>query len=253
MSFELSPVNVQTPAGNAIDKINHHIAQNNISFGGDVLVTKTSGGTNINLKRRFKQSFEGVVYKGEWDPNAGYSVNDAVRVLPNVQYFYTANDVSPIPAAVGIWVCVARVPDKTFTDNFHGNRSGMQGHLRQSGIKYYPQYPEPDDLADPSATDGGANGRYWEKIGALGEMSYAGTYSTGSTYYAGQVVRVFTGNSPGLWICVATGSVQNVAPVYPEPAITGGINTWELFTLGVETSNICIGGNKIFYTHGIIR
>ena len=71
-------------------------------------------------------------------------------------------------------------------------------------------------------------------------MNYRGDYDKTAAYVFGDVVRVRSGPYQGVFICVLACS--GTAPVYPEPADTGGTNNWEIFALGIKTVNICSNG-----------
>lgn len=82
-------------------------------------------------------------------------------------------------------------------------------------------------------------------------LNYRGTYAATETYEKGDIVRVMTGNSQGVWISVSVAPLINVPPVFPEPASTvttpPSVNKWEIFALGIQMTNVCQNGNKVVY------
>lgn len=75
-------------------------------------------------------------------------------------------------------------------------------------------------------------------------MNYRGSYSPTTVYLYGDVVRVQAGSGQGVWVNVSTGSF-NVRPVFPEPVITGGTNTWDMITFGVQAYSDCSAGVNV--------
>lgn len=78
-------------------------------------------------------------------------------------------------------------------------------------------------------------------------LTYRGTYDAGFTYNQFDLVRVQTGTSQGVWICVSTTPIFNKPPVFPEPITTGGVNLWDMFNFGVQASVTCQGANSTVY------
>lgn len=78
-------------------------------------------------------------------------------------------------------------------------------------------------------------------------IRYRGTYSPTETYTRGDIVRVQTGASQGVWICVGDGLPAGTPPVFPEPITTGGTNNWDMWVFGVQASVDCQNGNRVIY------
>lgn len=66
-------------------------------------------------------------------------------------------------------------------------------------------------------------------------MNYRGTYDNANSYAAGDVVRVRSGTSQGIWVCVIDQPASGSAPVYPEPADSSGTNNWDMLAFGITT------------------
>ena len=69
-----------------------------------------------------------------------------------------------------LWVCEANVPDVFYSDYIKANpgtfdTASFIAYIRQPGINYEPQYPEPT----ASATLDNPNGRYWRAVGSSGD------------------------------------------------------------------------------------
>src|SRR5947208_742324 len=79
----------------------------------DFTINKTAGGTKISLKRRHKYGYEDP-YQGEYDASAHFAVGDIVRVLPD--RFYADANGDQVKAMVGVWKCVANVPDENVSN-----------------------------------------------------------------------------------------------------------------------------------------
>jgi hypothetical protein len=94
----------------------------------------------------------------------------------------------------------------------------------------------PEDYADATYCIGGGGG-----------MNYKGTYNSSTTYAVGDVVRVQSGSSQGVWVCVIANPGSGHQPTFPEPATTGGTNYWEMFTFGIQETSVCAGGSKTVY------
>lgn len=86
-----------------------------------------------------------------------------------------------------------------------------------------------------------------------GGLNYRGTFDEDnlSGYKKDDVVRVRSGDSQGIWIAVrdipADPSTSKwERPVFPEPedTVAGGVNNWELITLGPRATNACFNGTN---------
>ena len=80
--------------------------------------------------------------------------------------------------------------------------------------------------------------------GGTGNMNYRQLYNSTTTYSFGDVVRVLSGSSQGVFVCVSSTPVVGVAPVFPEPMASGGTNTWDCLALGVGQFGGCAGGSS---------
>ena len=148
----------------------------------DFRITKTSHGTKIALKGRHKFIYE-AQYRGEYDANAHYGVNDIVRVLPDEVYPDINGD--EVGAMEGIWICVSNIPDAYVSNAIDANDPDAGNLKRIDGVEYFPQWPEPDGVADSDNPDG----RYWELIGLIPiEMSLC-LNGIEKTYYIGAMEK----------------------------------------------------------------
>lgn len=93
----------------------------------------------------------------------------------------------------------------------------------------------------------------WEPEGGGGKggsgLRYRGDFQDNISYQVNDLVRSRSGNySLGVFICVKDNPVvpatgKSLGPQYPEPKdVTGGDNTWELFSLGVKLYTSCRSG-----------
>lgn len=88
--------------------------------------------------------------------------------MPGESYYEVSGKIvwipstTPVPAVAGVWICVANVPSKKFSEMVK-DQVGYTGYIRQTGVKYYPQWPEPSYVATVQSP----NGRYWELISLL--------------------------------------------------------------------------------------
>jgi hypothetical protein len=103
-----------------------------------------------------------------------------------------------------------------------------------SAVKWYP-WTLPGGTVIPIATTQAVT------VGT-GGVNYRGTYSSSTSYSVGDVVRVQTGTSQGVWICVLDNPTSSHPPTFPEPVTIGGTNYWEMLAFGVTTVNVCISG-----------
>jgi hypothetical protein len=87
--------------------------------------------------------------------------------------------------------------------------------------------------------------------GGSGGMNYRGTYDITKIYAVQDVVRVRSGSSQGVWICVvANGAPTPQAPTWPEPhdVDISKPNYWEMLALPPKSYTGCSGGaSKTFY------
>lgn len=142
------------------NRVGNAIKCNQITSNNQVGVRQTSNGTTLYLKDEIALK-EGILcYKGEYDPDAQYSVYDVVRVLPNINYSDFKGNY--VPATAGTWVCVASVPDYESSEVLKSKgQTGVEDYIRTDSVDYFPKFPEPETLATET-TDG--KGRYWESL-----------------------------------------------------------------------------------------
>lgn len=166
MSDNLPEIVPTTRRMSVVKKIRDHALTNAVESSSDIKVKKTATGTTLHLDPRHKDhSTEYMKYRGEYDPDSPYAVNDVVRVKPGTTY--THYDSTAATPKAGVWICVTPIPDKRLSDSL--TTAGVAGQLnyapyiRVSGVNYYPQYPEPASLPRYHSE----NGRYWELISGL--------------------------------------------------------------------------------------
>jgi len=154
------------------NKVNETITSNQLESSEDFVITRTGKNSRIHLHRKHKiDRADVLVWRGEWDADTYYNVNDVVRVLPGVEYIDNTSTV--IDATPGVWRCSYGVPDKNYSDSLNSNLATLianglpaatiNTYLRIDGIDYFPKLPEPSDLP----TVDNADGRYWEIISPL--------------------------------------------------------------------------------------
>ena len=233
---------VNRPAASWQKKTTNHANANQFARSKGHLLTQTPYGTTIDQTRQHKINPILWNYIGEFNYTASASPMDVCRVLPGVDYH--------VSASVGTWICVAPVPGQDLSDaivSTYGSGQYTQW-VRQLGVQYFPVSPESSSIADSPGA-----GRYWEQIGAsatgsnaaTGSVNYRSDYDASTTYFTGDVVRLQDGSiNAGLWINVAPHGSTGVSPVFPEPKTTGGTNTWDLWTLGVNVTTVCGGGTS---------
>jgi len=168
------------------NKVNEGIGQNRVVQSPDFVGHQTSDGLILKLKSRHKTPPNTFRYRGEYDANAAYTVNDVVRVLPDVNYSDT--DGNLVPATPGVWICVVNVPSQTFTDALtdavdSGTLAKYRRYLRSDLITYYPQWPEPNDIAKATDSIDDANGRYWDLISLLPTKQSVCVNGVAKTFY----------------------------------------------------------------------
>lgn len=245
--MDIPQVNIQRATSKAAswqNKVTKYANENAFGQSKGVLVHQTSDGTILKQLRQDTINPLLWNYTSEFNQTASYSVNDIVTILPNVSY--------GVSASVGCFICVAPVPDSNLSTvliSTYGSGSFPQW-VRQPNAQYFPQFPYSSSIATVEAPVG----RYFEMIGTLttgstGGMNYKGTYNTAISYSAGDVTRVQSGTSQGVWICSATSSIVGIPPVFPEPLSVGsGSQQWDMFVFGVQQTNNCVSGiNSIVY------
>jgi hypothetical protein len=90
-----------------------------------------------------------------------------------------------------------------------------------------------------------------------GGWNYRSDYDPSKGYGKDDVVRVRTGSSQGVYICVKNNPVDlnsgtSAAPIYPEPASLNppGENIWEVLSLGVVEQSSCVSSEgKTIYVN----
>lgn len=146
--------------------VNSNISKHKPAVSRDLEITQTVNGTMVNLKRRYKYGY-GLPYQHEFDGTKGYSPDDFTRVLHDTNYSDLQGNL--VPATPGVWICVVPVPSETVSDALKTlGHTGTQykPYLRQDGVNYAPQWPEPAQTA--STTN--PNGRYWELLSMLPKL-----------------------------------------------------------------------------------
>jgi hypothetical protein len=98
-------------------------------------------------------------------------------------------------------------------------------------------------------------------VGAGTGMVYRGEYDQFKSYSVGDVVRKRQATPTpimGVFVCVKKNPLfppgdpegVSIAPVFPEPAETGGTNTWEILALGIIQTGACKNGiTKLSYAN----
>lgn len=167
-------------------KSNQAIGHNKIVGSPDFIVSKTANGTQLKLNNRYKLGYSDIY--NDWNPDVAWGIGDKVRVMPNTQY--TSSTGWQVSASVGVWQCCANVPSKTVSDYLINNNLAQpkyQCYLRQSNppVNYYPQWPEPANLAKMTDNPQEAVGRYWICIGTL--PAYEVRDCNGQVYFIGAI------------------------------------------------------------------
>lgn len=77
---------------------------------------------------------------------------------------------------------------------------------------------------------------------ATGAVTYRGLYDATISYNRGDIIRMQSGTSQGIWICVVDGLLAGTEPLFPEPVSTGGTNNWDMITFGINVTVGCTAG-----------
>lgn len=174
-------------------------------------------------------------------PNAGPAVNIAQPVLVGVTIQDGARDAGPIRiTSSGVdGVAMVRCKGPLALDDvvgFHDATNIADTFLVKDGK---PGVGSALDAIADSSTKLIRVRMGASKVG--GTLDY-GDYDPLKQYKQFAIVRVQIGSSQGTWINVNPAGSLGIAPVWPEPAAIGGINTWNNITLGVQSTNVCFAG-----------
>ncbi len=189
MNDKLPKVAPTTKLGSVVNKITEHARTSGIASSADVKVLHGPHGTTLRMSNKHKETASDFMrYRGEFDPDEQYSVNDIVRVLHDKTYTHVSAS-TPCSASVGVWVCRVPIPDKRTSDQLYTlglNALNYYPWLRAPGVKYYPQWPEPAATASYHSE----TGRYWELISGLPQIASDGCdeYGDAATIYVDQIV-----------------------------------------------------------------
>lgn len=169
MPNDLPKVWPQSNLGSTINKVINHAAANNMT-SKDLKFQKGSYGTVVKVAdelKRFPTAFTN--YCGEYDPDAQYSVNDVVRVMPNTNYFNTGAETT-MDTTPGVWICIAEVPGFQTSEVMKSRGFTSGDFIRYDGVDYFPKWPEPQytlqDVVN-GVTNDRYHIRYWELISLL--------------------------------------------------------------------------------------
>ena len=245
--MSLPTINRVNKQGVAIDNIVRYIKANTlISNGAGYDVSTTSDGSLLSFNVGNGVFYNPMQYVGEFSPDFYYAVGNIVSV--------SADNTSSVlnNALPGMYVCTTEVPEKNYSDWLidNGYASSMYvPYLRDVGVNYMPQFPEPNTAS------------YWKYMSSKGGgINYRGEWNATSSYQVGDIVRVtvnpvgaeyaFGVNYTGTWI--AAQNSTNTQPRYPELDTYGFPNIWELLSLGVRTMNVAdsLEGSKKMYVAG---
>ena len=183
---ELPTVQVgKHPITSWANKVNHAVSANDVNSTSDVRVVKTHKGITLKLNPKFNALFDRASYKGEYNFRKGYDVNSIVRVLPDGSY--TDSNGDEVGATPGVWICVATVPSLDFTEAADAagiKRADYPTYIRADVPDYFPQWPEPANLATVENPDG----RYWELISLLPTTMVSCENGVEKTHYVDAVL-----------------------------------------------------------------
>jgi hypothetical protein len=172
-----------------IKKIRDHTITHAVGSSSDIKVKHTPSGTTLHLDPRHKdQSTEYTKYRGEYDPDAPYAVNDIVRVRHGVTYTHLSAS-TVCPATPGVFICVTPIPNKPLSDSLTlsgvADQLNYAPYIRVAGVKYFPQYPEPASLPRYHSE----NGRYWEYLSGLPKQAVScDEFGDTATVYVDQTI-----------------------------------------------------------------
>ena len=127
-------------------------------------------------------------------------------------------------------------PEATFAQSIFERTHGTQSQLRNTSTVKVSKKSRGVFLHAAPAS----------KKGKGGGWNYRKDFDITQSYAANDVVRVRSAPySMGWWLCVKTnpavfGACQ--APIYPEPASSGGTDYWHCISLGINQYNSCRGG-----------
>ncbi len=247
-----------------MSNIGNTVNGHNLTAGNGIsLVKSPHGGVQISVTDTTKPNY--VRNRGMYDFNAEYWPNDMISVDTTSSYLDQGGNLLTsliIPLVPGGYVCTTYIPpasndSASFITNVVPAYQTAGGYptdtiantFRWYGLNvYYPNTTITNNGSVSVVNTSGFNilvsQSFWQPIGGVGGsgIQYKGEYNDSASYYFGNIVRKQSGPSQGVWICVATSSVIGVPPLFPEPVSYGGVNTWDMFTFGVQVQNSCPSG-----------
>ena len=207
MNNHIRPVSLRNDglsswAKNIVNAVNSH----NLIAGDNVDFSRGSSHTAISVD--LGPEIEHLVWRGDFDINAEYKVNDVVRVNPNKTYYDSGSattlsiDSSAIagytncPICAGLFVCVNYVPPVWANENYLvtvGTQFTTIPYEIANGVrysaynKYYPIYPEipssnTSSVATPYNTTIIANNTFWQALSPMIKMQTCTGNSTTIAY-----------------------------------------------------------------------
>ena len=178
----LRPVTLsENPASSWQNLIQRTIQSQNV-IAGNGLVRSLSGGDFTQLSLASEANVNHMIYRGTYDPNLEYFVNDVVRVLPDKHYIdpkdhaqipIGSTDIvssSKCPMSMGLFVCVKHVPPGWATPDYFFSQvlasfpetvpyNWIDGTRWTDHNVYYPLYPEiPTQYTSSVHVNGGSGG-----------------------------------------------------------------------------------------------
>lgn len=202
------------PISSWANVLQRNINSHNVIGGNGVSVDRGSSYTKISVAN--EADAERLQYRGEYDIDAEYFVNDVVFVNPNKTYYDSGSasnielDSSDVagydkcPLAPGTYVAVQYVPPSFANEEYLSSRivpqyaGGVLPYDIQTGIRlesyniYYPVYPTiPSSYTSSVATTYGfstkTNQTYWMPLAPMIRLNSCVNGTNSTTYIVGVV------------------------------------------------------------------
>jgi hypothetical protein len=156
MIYPSKPNVTQTAINSWLNKAWNTMKANRPAGGRGIRVRTSNDGFSLGVT---PNSVPFMSYAGDYEPAAGYAVNEVVRVTTTASYSETvAGTVYTRWSYPGMYICVQTVPPEVDATPFQNADyyiyRYVQSLARETDVVYAPIYPEPTDQAK----------LYWHKI-----------------------------------------------------------------------------------------
>lgn len=145
MIYPSKPAVTQTAINAWLNKAWNTMKATRATGGRGVRVAQSNDGFSLGLS---SEQIPFMSYAGDFEPNAGYSINEVVRVTTSASYVETTGGQSTTKwSHPGIYICVRDVPMNVSAAQFSTAPTYVyryvQALARDTGVVYAPIYPEP--------------------------------------------------------------------------------------------------------------